>query len=90
VGWGETCYASVPLHHKGLCDTQEPEKIGAVSATTWCFGPEDLVKTTFIIIYCKKSMDRAFEKFKIASLEAELRLSKLQLISQNHTSINWS
>jgi hypothetical protein len=26
----------------------------------WHFGPEDLAKTKFIIIYCKKSMDRAF------------------------------
>jgi hypothetical protein len=35
-------------------------KIGAVSATTLRFGPEELVKTKFIIIYCKKSMDKAF------------------------------
>jgi hypothetical protein len=30
----------------------ETGKIGAVSKTTWCFGPEDLVKTKFINIYC--------------------------------------
>jgi hypothetical protein len=31
-----------------------------VNETTWYFGPEDLVKTKFGIIVCKKSMDRAF------------------------------
>jgi hypothetical protein len=59
-GWGESWYATAPLRHKGLCDAQEPAKIRAVSVTTWRFGPEDLVKTKFITIYCKKSMDRAF------------------------------
>jgi hypothetical protein len=48
-----------------------------VSKTAWHFEPEDLVKTKFIKIYHKKIMDRlseSFEKFKIASLEAELQL----------------
>jgi hypothetical protein len=35
-------------------------KIGPVTKTAWHFGPEDLVKAKFIIIDCKKSMDRAF------------------------------
>jgi hypothetical protein len=39
---------------------KETGKIGAVSKTAWLFGPEDLVKTKFVKIYCKKSMDRAF------------------------------
>jgi hypothetical protein len=44
-----------------ICVTHtETGKIGAVSKTAWLFGPEDLVKTKFIIIYCKKRMDRAF------------------------------
>jgi hypothetical protein len=34
--------------------------MGAVDATAWSFGPEDLVKTKIVIIVCKKSMDRAF------------------------------
>jgi hypothetical protein len=46
--------------HQDLCDTQKPAKIGAIGETAWLFGPEDLVKTKFIMIYCKKSMDRAF------------------------------
>jgi hypothetical protein len=57
------------------------QKISSVSATAWGFGPEDLVKTKFIIIYCKKSMERvskSVEKFKIASLE------------QNYSSLNFS
>jgi hypothetical protein len=40
--------------------SQKPAKIGTVGETAWLFGPEDLVKTKFIIIFCKKSMDRAF------------------------------
>ena len=43
-----------------LCFTKKPAKICAVSKTAWPFGPEDLVKTKFIIIYCKKNMDRTF------------------------------
>jgi hypothetical protein len=35
-GWGESC---------------KPAKIGPVCETAWRFGPEDLVKTKFIIIY---------------------------------------
>jgi hypothetical protein len=53
-----------PLRHKGLCDTQETAKIGAVSTTTWQFGPEELVKTKFIIIYCKKSFLNLLKKLK--------------------------
>jgi hypothetical protein len=33
---------------------------------------------------------KSFEKFKIAPLEAELPLSKVQLKSQNHASLNKS
>jgi hypothetical protein len=33
---------------------------------------------------------KSFQKFKIASLEAELELTKLQLKSQTHTSLNRS
>jgi hypothetical protein len=43
-----------------ICVTQKPAKIGPVIKTAWLFGPEGLVKTKFIIIYCKKSMNRAF------------------------------
>jgi hypothetical protein len=53
-----------------------------VSKTAGLFGPEDLVKTKFIIMYCKRAwtgLSKFFEKFKIASLEEELELSKLQL-----------
>jgi hypothetical protein len=45
-------------------ESRKPAKIGAVRESAWRFGPEDLVKTKFIIIYCKKSMDRAFQIFK--------------------------
>jgi hypothetical protein len=44
-GWEESC---------------KPAKIGPVSETARRFGPEDLVKTKFIIKYCLKIMDRAF------------------------------
>ncbi len=44
----------------GWGESRKPAKIGPVSETTWCFGPEDFVKTKFIIIYCEKSIDRAF------------------------------
>jgi hypothetical protein len=54
-----------------------------VSKSPWLFGPEDLVKTKFITIYMVKRAwtgpSKSFEKFKIASLEAELQLSKLWL-----------
>ncbi len=56
-GGGKAAIATVPPHQD---HTQEPAKIGSVSETTWLFGPEDLVRTKFVIIYCKKSMDRAF------------------------------
>jgi hypothetical protein len=59
-------------------------KIGMVSAAALRFGPEDLVETKLIIIVCKKTwagLFKSFEKFKIASLEAELQLPKLQLKS---------
>jgi hypothetical protein len=58
-GGGKAAIATAPPH-QDLCDTQKLAKIGAVSKTAWLFGPDDLVKTKFIIIYCKKSMDRAF------------------------------
>jgi hypothetical protein len=32
---------------------------------------------------------KSFENFNIASLEAELQLSKLQLKSQNHASVKY-
>ncbi len=31
--------------------TQKPAKIGAVNATAWRFGPEDLVKTFFYNVF---------------------------------------
>jgi hypothetical protein len=68
-------------------------KISMVSAVAWRFGPEDLVKTKLFIIVCKKKwagLFKSFEKFKIASLEVELQLPKLQLKSENHTSLNRS
>jgi hypothetical protein len=50
-----------PLPPTKICVIHtETSKIGTVSETAWHFGPEDLVKTKFIIIDCKKSMDRAF------------------------------
>jgi hypothetical protein len=58
-GGGKAAIATAPPH-QDLCDTQKPAKIGVVSKTAWLFGPEDLVKTKCIIIYCKKSIDRAF------------------------------
>ncbi len=58
-GGGNVAIATGPPH-QDLCDTQKPAKIGAVSETAWLFGPEDFVKTQIIIIYCKKSMGRAF------------------------------
>ncbi len=61
-GGGKAAIATAPPH-KDLCDTQKPAKIGDVSETAWLFGPENLVKTTFIIISCKKRMDRAFKIF---------------------------
>jgi hypothetical protein len=64
-----------------------------VIATAWCFGLKELVKTKFIIKGYKKSRTGLFksvEKFMIAPLEAELQLPKLQLKSQNYTSLNRS
>ncbi len=59
-GGGKAAIATVPPH-QDLCDThRNRRKTGSVRETTWLFGPEDLVKTKFVIIYCKKSMDRAF------------------------------
>jgi hypothetical protein len=90
-GWGKASIATAPTK---ICMTHtETSKIGTVSKTAWRFGPEDLVKTKFIIIVHKKSINRVFqllEKFKIASSEAELQLPKLRLKSQNHTSLNRS
>jgi hypothetical protein len=63
-GRAKAAIATAPPPHKDLCDTQKPAKIGAVSATTWHFGPEDLVKTKFIIICCKMSMDSLFKSFE--------------------------
>jgi hypothetical protein len=37
-----------------LWDTEEKGKIGAVHATEWCFGPEDLVITKLLKLFCKK------------------------------------
>jgi hypothetical protein len=57
-------------------------KIGAVNATAWRFGPEDLVKTKLVIKTCKKRMEglfKYFEKLKIAQLTTELQLPELQL-----------
>ncbi len=49
---------------KVICLThRETGKIGAVNATAWRFGPEDLVKTELIIKACKKRMSRAFSIF---------------------------
>jgi hypothetical protein len=67
---------------------------GMVSKTTWRFGPEDMDKAKFIIKYFKRvswtGLFQSFHKFKIASLEAELQLPKLQQKSHNHTSLNRS
>jgi hypothetical protein len=59
-GWvgGKAAIATAPPIK--ICVT--PTKTGEnrrVSKTAWLFRPEDLVKTKFIIIYCK-SVDRAF------------------------------
>jgi hypothetical protein len=54
-----------------------------VNATAWCFGPEDFfAKRTYTGLF------KSFEKFEIAPLEAELQLSKLQLKTEYHTSLN--
>ncbi len=56
--WGED---AAGVGGKGtLATVPPPAKIGTVSETAWHFGPEDLVKITLIIKYCKKNMDRAF------------------------------
>jgi hypothetical protein len=55
-GGGKAAKDTAPPPQQDLCDTQIPAQIGAESKTTWCFGPEDLVKTKFIAIYRKKSM----------------------------------
>ena len=47
-GGGKAAIATAPPH-QDLCDTQKPAKIGNVSETAWLFGPEDLVKTKFVI-----------------------------------------
>jgi hypothetical protein len=73
--------------------TKKLAKIGVVGKTPWRFGTEDLVKTKFIKKFVKitwTGLFESFEKFKIASLEAEIQLSKLQLKSQIHTSLNRS
>ncbi len=58
-GWGESCYSYCPPTK--ICVThKETGKIGSVRETAWRFGPEVLIKTEFVIIYCKKSIDRAF------------------------------
>jgi hypothetical protein len=57
LGWGAGVTGG------GGKDHIETGKNGAVSATAWSFGPEDLVKTKFIIIVSKKSMGRAFKIF---------------------------
>ncbi len=56
-GWGESCCSYWSFPPRCVWHTQKPAKIGTVSKTAW---PEDLFKTKFIIIYWKKSMDRAF------------------------------
>jgi hypothetical protein len=71
----------------------ETRKIGTVSKTEWHFGPEDLVKTKFIVIVLKRAwagLLKLFENFKIASLETELQLPNLLLKSQNYSALNWS
>jgi hypothetical protein len=59
-GGGKAAIAPAPTPTKICVYTLKPSKIGSVSETAWLFGPEDLVKTKFIIIYCKKNMDRTF------------------------------
>jgi hypothetical protein len=63
-GGGKAAIATAPPPPpRSVLHTQKPAKIGPVSKTAWCFGPEDLVKTKFIIKNCKKSMNRAFSIF---------------------------
>ncbi len=51
-GWGESCYSYCPPPQpRSVWQTQKPAKISTVKKTAWRFGPEDLVKTKFIIIY---------------------------------------
>jgi hypothetical protein len=58
-GGGKADIATAPPPTTNFCVTHtETGKIGAVSKTAWRFGPEDLVETKFIIIYCKKGMNR--------------------------------
>jgi hypothetical protein len=57
---GESCFSYWPSPPRSVWHTQKPVKIGTVSQTAWLFGPEDLVKTRFVTINCKKTMDRAF------------------------------
>ncbi len=59
-GGGKAAIATASPPPRSVSHTQKPANIGTVSKTAWRFGPEDLIKTKFIIIYCKKSMDRAF------------------------------
>jgi hypothetical protein len=53
-----TCLPPSPLRSVG--HVQKPAKIIMVNATTWHFGPEDLVKTKLRIIFYKKSISKAF------------------------------
>ncbi len=80
-GGGKAAIATAPPPpERSVLHTQKPAKIGGVSKTTWRFGPEDLVKTKFIIIHCYKSIQgylNLLKNLKTASLEAELQLSKL-------------
>jgi hypothetical protein len=67
-------------HSLGPFHTQKPAKIGPVNGTAWHFGPEDLVKTRFLIYVYKRAWTgifKSFGKFEIAPLEAQLQLHKL-------------
>jgi hypothetical protein len=72
---------------------RETGKIGTVNPNAWHFGPEDLVKSKSVMIVAKRAWTgllKSFRKFKIALLEAELQVPKLQLKLKNHALLNRS
>ncbi len=63
ISHGRHIFAHIQVGGLGGSGGCKLAKIGPVSKTAWRFGPEDFVKTKFIIIYCEKNMDRAFQIF---------------------------
>ncbi len=82
-GWGERCYSYWPPPHHDLCDTHKNRRKSARSAKPHGFlDLKTWLKLNFSQYIVKRTwteLSKSVEKFKIASLEAELQLSKLRL-----------